>query len=92
MIELNHISKEFHGVTALKQVTASIEKGHVFGLIGSNGAGKSTLLRILCGILSPDEGTVTVDGQPVYENLPSREISFLSLTISIFLPMPPRRK
>ena len=68
MIELNHISKEFHGVTALKQVTASIEKGHVFGLIGSNGAGKSTLLRILCGILSPDEGNVTVDGQPVYEN------------------------
>lgn len=40
MIELNHISKEFHGVPALKQVTASIEKGHVFGLIGSNGARK----------------------------------------------------
>ena len=53
---------------ALDHVNATIEEGHVFGLIGTNGAGKSTLLRILSGIYKGDEGIVLVDGEPIYEN------------------------
>lgn len=49
-------------VTALDQVSFSVEKGEAFGVIGANGAGKSTLLRVLAGTLKPDEGSVHVDG------------------------------
>ena len=47
---------------ALKNVSFKVKKGEVFGLIGDNGSGKSTTLKIISGILSPTEGTVTVNG------------------------------
>lgn len=47
---------------ALKDVTFSVEKGEVFGLVGLNGAGKSTLLKLVAGVLKPTEGTVQVEG------------------------------
>ena len=47
---------------ALKDVTFSVNKGDVVGLIGSNGAGKSTLLKVVSGVMKPTEGTVEVDG------------------------------
>lgn len=68
MIEFQNVSKYFDAIKALDNVSAVIEEGHVFGLIGTNGAGKSTLMRILSGVLEADEGSVTVDGEPVYEN------------------------
>lgn len=68
MIDVTNITKSFENIKALDSVTASIQEGQVFGLIGTNGAGKSTFLRILCGVLKPDEGTVVIDGEDVYEN------------------------
>lgn len=68
MIELQNVSKNFDEVKAVDKVSASIGEGHVFGLIGTNGAGKSTLLRLLCGVLKPDEGCISVDGEAVYDN------------------------
>ena len=68
MIKAEHITKRFDEITAVDQVTAEIREGYVFGLIGTNGAGKSTFLRMASGVLKPDEGTVTIDGQPVWEN------------------------
>lgn len=68
MIEFRKVSKSFDTVKAVDSISASIEEGHVFGLIGTNGAGKSTLMRLLCGIFKPDEGSITVDGEPVYDN------------------------
>lgn len=68
MIEIKGISKRFGQVQALTKVSGTIREGTVFGLVGTNGAGKSTCLRILTGILKPEEGTVLVDGEPVYEN------------------------
>ena len=56
MIELKHVSKSFQDTPALAQVTAQIQDGLIFGLVGSNGAGKSTLLRLVSGILKPEEG------------------------------------
>ena len=67
MIEISHITKKFDNLTALSDVSAKMEEGHVFGLIGTNGAGKSTLMRTICGIYKPDEGTVLIDGMPVFE-------------------------
>lgn len=51
MIKINGLSKKFRDIKALDEVTANIQEGHIFGLLGSNGAGKSTLLRILGGVL-----------------------------------------
>ncbi len=68
MIEFRKVSKQFDAVKAIDNITAVIEEGHVFGLIGTNGAGKSTLMRLACGIFLPDQGEILVDGERVYDN------------------------
>ena len=68
MICASNVTKCFDGFAAVRDVSAEMRDGSVFGLIGSNGAGKSTFMRILAGILRPDAGEVTIDGQPVWEN------------------------
>ena len=68
MIEANNVTKRFGGLTAVDDVTLTIEEGKVFGLIGTNGAGKSTFLRMLSGILTPDTGSIEIDSMPVFEN------------------------
>ena len=61
-IEVSHISKSYGKVQALSDVSFTVGKGEVFGLIGPDGAGKTSLYRILCTLLLPDAGTATVDG------------------------------
>ena len=61
-IDVRHVSKRYGRVQALSDVSFSVGKGEVFGLIGPDGAGKSSLFRILCTLLLPDEGTASVDG------------------------------
>ena len=61
-IEVNGISKSYGKVQALQDVTFSVERGEVFGIIGPDGAGKTSLYRILCTLLLPDKGTASVDG------------------------------
>jgi branched-chain amino acid transport system ATP-binding protein len=63
LLELNGVTKRFGGLTAVNNVTFSVEEGEIFGLIGPNGAGKSTLLNCLAGALRPNGGTVTFNGQ-----------------------------
>ena len=86
MIEIKNISKRFGDLLALDNVSATIAEGHVFGLIGTNGAGKSTLLRTLCGILKPDEGTITIDDDPIYENLSAKSKIFYISDDQYFFP------
>ena len=68
MIKADNLTKRFQGVTAVDHIHAEIQDGTVFGLIGTNGAGKSTFLRMAAGILKPDEGTITLDGESVFED------------------------
>ncbi len=68
MIEVKELIKSFDGFNALDGLNLTVPKGAVYGLVGPNGAGKSTFIRHLTGIYRPDSGSVTVDGQPVYEN------------------------
>src|SRR5690606_13799693 len=53
------------GFEALKNVNLSIRRGEIFALLGPNGAGKTTLISIVCGIVTPTSGTVTVDGHDI---------------------------
>ena len=68
MLELQNITKTFGGFKALDDLTMTVPKGAVYGLVGPNGAGKSTAIRHMTGVYRPDSGEVTVLGQPVYEN------------------------
>lgn len=67
-IEVNKISKKYGTVSALNEVSFSVEKGEIFGLIGPDGAGKTTLFRILTTLLSPDAGKAAVNGLDVVED------------------------
>lgn len=79
MILAQNVSKSFDKIEAVKNVSVSIKKGEVFGLIGTNGAGKSTFLRMVSGVLKPDTGLVEIDEKPVYENPKAkRDIFYIS--------------
>lgn len=68
MICAENVTKKFDGFAALRGLNCTIPEACVYGLVGSNGAGKSTFLRLISGIYRADEGSVTFDGAPVYEN------------------------
>ena len=68
MIHVQNITKGYDGHLALNGLNLHAPRGAVYGLVGPNGAGKSTLLRCLSGVSQPDEGTILIDNQPVWEN------------------------
>lgn len=67
-IQINHVSKAFGDTQALSDISLTLEKNKVYGLLGRNGAGKSTLLNILTGRIFADAGDITVDGLDAVEN------------------------
>ena len=68
MLEVNNLTKTFGTFKALDDLSMTVPEGAVYGLVGPNGAGKSTVIRHMTGVYRPDSGTVTMQGQPVYEN------------------------
>ncbi len=63
VIEVLHVNKNFRDNKVLKDVSLRCESGKIYGLVGHNGSGKTVLFKIICGFLSCDEGTVSVDGK-----------------------------
>ena len=61
-IEISNLTKKFGDLTALDDVTVSLEQGQIVGLLGPNGSGKTTLIKILNGLLQPESGSVTING------------------------------
>lgn len=74
LIEFDGIHKEFPGVVANDQVSFSVERGEVHGLLGENGAGKSTLMKTMYGLYHQDEGQIKLDGEPVEIDSPQDAI------------------
>ncbi|WP_423406790.1 ABC transporter ATP-binding protein [Heyndrickxia sp. MSNUG] len=68
MIQMINVHKTFEKHTAVKDVNLTVEKGSIYGLIGSNGAGKTTIIKLLAGIYKQDCGEVILDGKEIYEN------------------------
>ncbi len=61
-IVINNLSKVYdNGFNALKNINLNIKKGEIFAMLGPNGAGKTTLISIICGIVKPSSGKVTVE-------------------------------
>lgn len=69
MIKFENVTKQFDGFKVLEDFSLEIQKGTAYGLLGTNGAGKSTLLRLLSGIYKTDKGSITIAGEPVYDNV-----------------------
>ena len=68
MIRINHLHKEYKGLTAVKDLSLHLEAGDIFGFIGPNGAGKTTTIKMLATLLKPTSGTALIDGIDVVEN------------------------
>jgi Cu-processing system ATP-binding protein len=68
MIRIENISKRFRKLQVLDNISASFEKGQVVSLIGPNGSGKTTLIKSILGMVRPNNGTITVNGQPINGN------------------------
>lgn len=63
LVEIRNLTKNFGSITAVQDLTFSIEKGDVYGFLGQNGAGKSTTIRMLLGLIYPTSGTININGQ-----------------------------
>ncbi|RAP75395.1 ABC transporter ATP-binding protein [Paenibacillus montanisoli] len=87
-IEVRNISKTFHGHKAVDNVSFSIERGKLIGLLGPSGGGKSTLLRILAGLETPDSGDIFINGKRVNDVQPQlRGIGFVFQNYALFKHM-----
>jgi len=65
MIQAEHLVKSFKGIRRVDEVSLSVKKGEIFGLLGPNAAGKTTVIRMLCGIIEADSGKVRLGNSPV---------------------------
>ena len=86
MIEARELTKKFDDITALDSINASIKEGEVFGLIGTNGAGKSTFLRCAAGIYKPTSGSISIDGEEIFENKDVKKKFFFISDEQYFFP------
>ena len=68
LLEIDGLTKRFGPITAVDNVTFSVERGEVLGFLGPNGAGKSTTMKMITGFLEPTSGTAIVCGHDVQDN------------------------
>lgn len=73
MIKINDVTKRYEKKAAVSNVSLQIDKGQIHGLIGENSAGKTTLIKCIVGIYTPDEGSITLDGNDVYDNVDAKK-------------------
>lgn len=87
-IELQHITKHFKAVTALQDVSFTVNDSEFFVLLGPTGAGKTTTLRIIAGLEKQDEGSVLFDGASVDKMIPAdRDVAFVFQQYSLYPTM-----
>jgi ABC-2 type transport system ATP-binding protein len=67
-IEAGHLVRKFGAVTAVNDISLSVKEGAIFGFLGPNGAGKTTTIRLLTGVLTPDAGTVKINGTDIHRH------------------------
>ena len=86
IIETDNLTRQFGAFTAVDHITFQVQRGEVFGFLGSNGSGKSTTIRMLCGLLAPTEGTAKVAGLDVSTQASqiSSRIGYMSQKVSLY--------
>ena len=85
MLKANDLVKRFGDTIALDGLNTEIRRGCIYGLVGPNGSGKSTLMRLMCGVYGPDGGSITLEGEPVFENIAAKD-RILYLSDDLYFP------
>ena len=85
MLKANDLVKRFGDTIALDGLNTEIGRGCIYGLVGPNGSGKSTLMRLMCGVCRPDGGSITLEGEPVFENIAAKD-RILYLSDDLYFP------
>ncbi len=85
-VEVHNLTKRFDEFTAVDNINFSVKKGEIFGFLGPNGAGKSTTIKMLCGILSPTEGSGMVSGYDIVseQDKIKNTIGYMSQKFSLY--------
>jgi ABC-2 type transport system ATP-binding protein len=85
-VQVEDLVKKFNGFVAVDHVTFNVDKGEIFGFLGSNGAGKSTTIRMLCGLLRPSGGSAWVGGFDVFSQSEEikQNIGYMSQKFSLY--------
>lgn len=93
LVRFEAVTQRFGAVTALQSLDLEVRTGEVFGLLGSNGAGKTTALRILCGLLAPSAGRVTIEGRDVQADplAARRQFAFVPDGAPLYANLSPRQ-
>lgn len=86
MIEIENVSKTFQKATVVKEVNAFFEDGQITGIVGRNGSGKTVLFKMICGLLTPTEGVIKVDGKQIGKDVDFPEDIGVIIETPGFLP------
>lgn len=85
ILSAENLSKSFGGIHAVRNASITVAKGSITGLIGPNGAGKTTFFNLLSNFLTPDQGTVCLNGKPI-QGLPPHAIAQLGMVRTFQVP------
>ena len=89
LLEARHLTKHFHGLQAIEDLSFTMKQGEMLALIGPNGAGKTTLVSLIGGTLEPDGGSLLFEGAPI-DHLPPYARAHLGIgrTFQVTKPFP----
>ena len=89
LLELRHVARSFGGVTAVRDVSLTLNRGEVIGVIGPNGAGKTTLVNVITGVHPPSSGQILHEGEPIHHLKPYQVAARgIARTFQVVQPFP----
>ena len=86
VINVQHLTKKFDGRAVVRDLSMQVKRGQIYGFLGPNGSGKTTTIRMLCGLLTPDEGTGTCLGYDIRTetDLIKRQVGYMTQRFSLY--------
>ncbi|MFA6264689.1 MAG: ABC transporter ATP-binding protein [Pseudolabrys sp.] len=86
VIDVHHLTKRFDGRAVVRDVSMQVKRGTIYGFLGPNGSGKTTTIRMLCGLLTPDEGTGTCLGYDIRTETDKikRQVGYMTQRFSLY--------
>src|SRR3974390_2309384 len=85
LLHCSNITKKFAYRTAVDDVTFQLSRGEIYGLLGPNGAGKTTAIKMVCGLLTPDSGSISLDGHSPFDSLETKsKVGYVPQDVALY--------